>query len=146
VNRIRKWWKPVLAVALGVVALQLGVSLLLRTARVRSFLTRQLQSAFGRPVEVREFSASIFPTPQLDAYAITVGEDLAFGNEYFLRADRLSASLRWTGLLRGRFELGTLQLDRPSLILVRSDAGQWNLERWLPQAKTSTFTSSAAGP
>jgi hypothetical protein len=146
VNRIRKWWKPVLAVVLGVVALQLGVSLLVRTARVRSFLTRQLQSAFGRPVEVREFSASIFPTPQLDAYAITVGEDLAFGNEYFLRADRLSASLRWTGLLRGRFELGTLQLDRPSLILVRSDAGQWNLERWLPQAKASTLMAGAAAP
>ena len=143
-NRIRKWWKPILAVVLGAVALQLGVSLLVRTARVRSFLTRQLQSAFGRPVEVREFSASIFPAPQVDAYAISVGEDPAFGNEYFLRADRLSASLRWRGLVRGRFELGTLQLDRPSLILVRSDAGQWNLERWLPQAKTSTLSSSAA--
>ena len=106
-----------LAVVLAAIALQFAASLLVRTVRVRAFLTRQLQGAFGRPVEVREFSASFFPTPQLDAYAISVGEDPAFGNEYFLRADRLSAGLRWSGFLRGRFELGTLQLDGPSLVL-----------------------------
>src|SRR5215470_915334 len=144
VNRIRKWWKAVLAVILAAIALQFAASLLVRTARVKAFLTRQLQGSFGRPVEVRQFSASFFPTPQLDAYAISVGEDQAFGNEYFMRADRLSAGLRWSGFLRGRFELGTLQLDRPSLILVRSEEGQWNLERWLPQAKASTLSSSAA--
>lgn len=116
------------------IALQFGVSLTVRTARVRSFVIRQLEKSFGRPVEIRELSASLFPTPQLDAYGISVGEDAPFGNEYFLRADRLSAALRWGGLLRGQFDLGTLQLERPSLILVRSREGQWNLERWLPAA------------
>jgi uncharacterized protein involved in outer membrane biogenesis len=94
-------------------------------------------------VEVRQFSASLFPSPQLDAYGVSVGEDPAFGQEYFLRAERLSAGLRWIGLLRGRFELGTLQLERPSLILVRDKEGRWNLERWLPTA-TMTRTASAA--
>jgi len=134
VNRIRKWWKPVLAVILTAIALQFGVSLAVKTARVRLFVTRQLEKSFGRPVEIRQLSASFFPTPQLDAYGISVGEDTSFGNEYFLRADRLSAGLRWRGLLLGRFDLGTLRLDRPSLILVRNDEGQWNLERWLPAA------------
>ena len=68
---------------LAALVLQGAASLLVRSAGVRAFLTRQLQGAFGRPVEVREFSASFFPTPQLDAYAIYVGEDPAFGNEYF---------------------------------------------------------------
>lgn len=99
---------------------------------MRAFLIRQLEDAFGRPVEVRKFSVSLFPTPQIDAYSISVGEDPSFGNEYFLRAERLSAGLRWTGVLAGRFELGTLQLNRPSLILVRDGEGRWNLERWLP--------------
>jgi uncharacterized protein involved in outer membrane biogenesis len=144
VNRIRKWWKPVVAVVLAVIALQFATSLLVRTARVHAFLTRQLQGAFGRPVEVRKFSAGFFPTPQLDAYAISVSEDPAFGNEYFLRADRLSAGLRWSGLLRGRFELGTLQLDGPSLVLVRNAAAQWNLERWLPAAGAEAKATSSA--
>ena len=133
-----------LAVVLAAIALQFAVSLLVRTTRVRAFLTRQLQGAFGRPVDVQQFSASFFPTPQLDAYAISVGEDPAFGNEYFLRADRLSAGLRWSGFLRGRFELGTLQLDGPSLVLVRNDRAQWNLERWLPAAGAESRGAGAA--
>ena len=144
VNRIRKWWKPLVAVALAALALQFGVSLLVRTTRLKLFLTRQLERSFGRPVAVREFSASLFPAPQLDAFAISVAEDPAFGDEYFLRADRLSASLRWWGLLRGRFELGTLQLDRPSLILVRNAEAQWNLERWLPAASSEARTMGFA--
>jgi hypothetical protein len=137
VNRIRKWWKLGIAFLLALIAMQVAVALLVRTARARAFLTRQLESSFGRAVDVRTYSASLFPSPQLDAYGITVGEDPAFGHEYFLRAERLSAGLRWMGLLRGRFELGTLQLERPSLILVHNTDGRWNLERWLPAATPS---------
>jgi hypothetical protein len=140
VNRIRKWWKLGIALLLASVAMQVSVSLLVRTARVHAFLTRQLESSFGRAVDVRVYSASLFPNPRLDAYGITVGEDPAFGHEYFLRADRLSAGLRWLGLLRGRFELGTLRLERPSLILAHASDGRWNLERWLPAALVSPQT------
>src|SRR5215470_10078147 len=97
VNKLRKWWKLGVTLLLILVALQVGVGLLAHTARVRSFLTRQLETSFGRTVEVRSYSMSLFPTPQLDAKGITVGEDPAFGHEYFLRADRLSAGLRWRG-------------------------------------------------
>ncbi|HLZ13800.1 MAG TPA: AsmA family protein [Candidatus Acidoferrum sp.] len=121
-----------MALVLAVFALQLGVNLVLRTHRVHDAMIARLQRTFGRPVEVRSFSASLLPLPSLDADGITVGEDSAFGNEYFLRADRLSARLRLFGLLTGRFEFGTLSLDRPSLILVKNADGRWNLERWLP--------------
>jgi hypothetical protein len=144
VKRIRKWWKLGVALLLAFIAMQLGVSLLVRTARARAFLTRQLESSLGRNVDVRVYSATLFPSPQLDAYGITVGEDPGFGNEYFLRADRLSADLRWLGLLRGRFELGTLKLERPSLILVRNSDGRWNLERWLPATLISPQIGAVA--
>ena len=147
-NRLRKWWKPGLLILLVVIAAQVGVSLLVRTASARAFLTRQLEISFGRAVDVRQYSASLFPSPQLDADGITVYEDPDFGHEYFLRADRLSAGLRWLGFLRGRFELGTLELERPSLIFSRDQEGRWNLERWLPAAtpasRVAGGTSSAA--
>ena len=134
-------------VLLAIIALQAGASLLVRTARAKVFLTHQLEISFGRSVDVRGYSASLFPSPQLDADGITVYEDPSFGHEYFLRADRLSAGLRWTGLLRGRFELGTLQLERPSLIFSRDQGGRWNLERWLPAATPSQRSGAAsAGP
>jgi hypothetical protein len=144
VNRLRKWWKPGLVILLAIIAMQAAVFLLVRTARAKAFLTRQLEISFGRAVDVREYSASLFPSPQLDADGITVYEDPSFGHEYFLRADRLSAGLRWKGFLRGRFELGTLALERPSLIFSRDREGRWNLERWLPTATSATRAGGAA--
>src|SRR5208282_5982466 len=111
-------------------------SLLVRTHRVHGYLVAHLERAFGRQVEVVSFDARILPSPRLDANGVTVGEDPSFGHEYFLRAEHLSAGLRWMGLLHGHFEFGTMSLNKPSLILVRNVEGRWNLERWLPPAKT----------
>ena len=137
-GKLRKWWKAGLATVLAVVALQVAVSFLVRTHRVHAYLTAHLERAFGRPVEVSRFAARIFPSPQLYADGVTVGEDPGFGYEYFLRAEHLSAGLRWTGLFGGHFEFGTLSFSRPSLILVRNFEGRWNLERWLPPAKNAS--------
>ena len=113
------FWRLLLAV-------QAGVSLLLRTHRMRGYLVAHLESAFGRPVEAGRFSVQILPIPELDVEAVTIGEDPAFGNEYFLRAEHMTARLRWLGLLRGHFEFGTMSFSRPSLILVRN--ADWALE------------------
>jgi hypothetical protein len=146
-SKLQKWWKPALLIVALVIALQAGVSLLARTHRVHAYLVAQLERAFGRQVEVMNFNARILPSPQLDANGVTVGEDPSFGHEYFLRAERLSAGLRWRGLLRGHFEFGTMSLNKPSLILVRNAEGRWNLERWLPPAKSSAVPSAAVfGP
>jgi hypothetical protein len=133
--RLQKWWKPALVMVVLVIGLQAGVSILVRTHRVHAYLVANLERAFGRPVEVGGFDARILPSPQLNANDVTVGEDPAFGHEYFLRAERLTAGLRWMGLLRGHFEFGTMSLNKPSLILVWNAEGRWNLERWLPPAK-----------
>src|ERR1700720_2580557 len=123
---LRKWWKPTLAIIVSLIALQAGVLLLVRTSRVHGYLVAQLARAFGRPVEVGTFDVQILPRPQLDANNVTVGEDPGFGYGYFFRAERLSAGLRWWGLLRGHFEFGTMSLSKPSLILVRNAEGRWN--------------------
>src|ERR1700751_1528576 len=120
---LRRWWKlAVLLIALLIVA-QASASVLVRTRPVREYLTAHLASAFGRPVEVAYFDVQLLPDPRLGAFRVTIGEDPAFGNEYFLRAERLTAGLRWLGFLRGHFEFGTLSLVRPSLILVRNSSG-----------------------
>src|SRR5438445_569457 len=135
-KKLQKWWRPALAIVGIVIALQVSVSLLVRTNRGHAYLIAHLERAFGRQVEVESFDARILPRPQLDANGVTVGEDPSFGYEYFLRAENLSTNLRLLGLLRGHFEFGTMALNKPSLILVRNSEGRWNLERWLPPAKT----------
>jgi uncharacterized protein involved in outer membrane biogenesis len=144
---LRKWWKPALALVILLIALQAGVSLLARTHRVHAYLVGHLERAFGRPVEVGSFDVRLLPSLQLNAERVTVGEDPAFGYEYFLRAEHLSAGLRWMGLLRGHFEFGTMSLSKPSLVLVRNAEGRWNLERWLPPARVSSGqTTRGYGP
>src|SRR6266849_103332 len=139
---LQKWWKLALAMVCTVIALQAGVSLIARTRRVHAYLVAHLERAFGRQVQVESFGARILPSLRLDASGVSVGEDPSFGQEYFLRAEHLSAGLRWTGLLRGHFEFGTMSLSKPSLILVRNSEGRWNLERWLPPPKTSAVQSA----
>src|SRR6266852_778023 len=141
-TKLQKWWKPALVIVVLIIVLQAGASLLTRTHRVHAYLIAHLERAFGRQVEVVSFDARILPRPQLDANGVSVGEDPSFGHEYFLRAERLSAGLRWTGLLKGHFEFGTMSLNKPSLILVRNLEGRWNLEEWLPPPKTEALQSS----
>jgi len=141
--RLRKYRGIALLILVLLIAIQVGVSFLVRTHRMRGYLIAHLESAFGRPVEVSGFSMQILPIPELDVDAITVGEDPAFGHEYFLRAEHMTASFRWLGLLRGHFEFGTMSLTRPSLILVRNAAGRWNLEGWLPAARPTPVGPSS---
>src|SRR6266852_5327491 len=133
-NRAGKIGRVALVIVVLAIAAQVGASLLLKTKRMRSYLIAHLEQAFGRPVEVKEFSVKIVPMPRIDAEGVTIGEDPSFGREYFLRAEHMTASLRWMGLLRGQFEFGTMSLTRSSLILVRNAEGRWNLEGWLPPA------------
>jgi uncharacterized protein involved in outer membrane biogenesis len=141
--RLRRYGGIALAVLVALLVLQVGVSLLVRTHRVRGYLLAHLESAFGRPVQAGRFSMQILPIPELEVDEITIGEDPAFGNEYFLRADQMTAGFRWLGLLRGHIEFGTMSFTRPSLILVRNAEGRWNLEGWLPPARPA---STAGGP
>ena len=110
-------------------------------------LLARLAKSFGRPVEVGHFAFSLLGGPTLEADSVSVAEDPHFGQEYFLRADQLTAGLRWAALLRGRVEFGSLLLTRPSLNLVHNPDGHWNIESWLPPAGGPVgLAGSAAGP
>jgi hypothetical protein len=140
-RRLSKYGGTAVLLLVAMFAVQAGVSLLVRTHRMQEYLVAHLERAFGRPVEVGRFSVQVLPMPELDVDAVTIGEDPTFGNEYFLRADHMTARLRWLGLFRGHFEFGTMSFTRPSLILVRNSDAQWNLERWLPP----TLAAAAQG-
>lgn len=139
-TRLIRW------LALGVfcvIAASWCISLALEGGWLRRSLETRLAAAFGRPVEVGRFKFAILGGPQLEADSVTVGEDPQFGQEYFLRAEQLTASMRWAALLRGRLEFDRIFLSRPSLNLVRSADGTWNYETWLPPPSKQVLPQSA---
>ena len=144
--RKRKWLRWILSLALVLVVASASFSRALRTDAARRYLIAHLAASFGRPVEVARFDFSLLDGARLEAQSVTVSEDLHFGNEYFLRADTLTAGLRWSSLLSGRFEFGTLSLSRPSLNLTRDADGRWNIERWLPPASPAGSRPGFVGP
>src|SRR6202030_3161904 len=147
VTNLRNSWRIALWVTAILVGAQIAASISVRTTRVHNYFSERLEEAFGRPVQVKHFNIEILPSPRIYASGVTVGEDPAFGYEYFLRAEQLTAGLPWSGFLHGRFEFGTLSLSQPSLTLVRNREGRWNLEDWLPPAKrTGVVTSPVYGP
>src|SRR5207245_982087 len=130
------WWLALPIVC--IVVASWSFSLALRGGWLRRSISARLAATFGRPVEVAHFGFTILGGPKFEADSVTVAEDARLGQEYFLRADRLTASLRWAALLHGRMEFDRLSLSRPSLNLVRSSDGKWNVETWLPPANTQT--------
>jgi AsmA-like C-terminal region/AsmA family len=130
------WWLALPII--GILLASWSFSFALEGGWLSRSLSARLAASFGRPVAVAHFGFTLFGGPQFEADSVTVAEDPRFGQEYFLRAERLTARLRWAALLHGRMEFDRLSLSRPSLNLVRSASGQWNVETWLPPANAPT--------
>jgi uncharacterized protein involved in outer membrane biogenesis len=143
----RSWaWLPkgvVLLLAFFWLA-SVGISLLITHTRLQRRITGRLENVFGRHVEVGRYDFSLWRGPTLEAQSVTFAEDPRFGYEYFLRAESLTVRLRWQSLLRGHMELGRVSLTRPSLNLVRNEAGDWNLAEWLPRPAAPPSSAAAS--
>lgn len=131
----RRRIRIVLIIVAALLLADYGISITLRSGWLHRSLILKLEAAFGRNVEVSSFSFSLLEGPRLEANYVTVSEDPRFGQEYFLRADQVAVSPRWSALLRGKFEPVALSITRPSLNLVRLPNGEWNLESWLPRPR-----------
>src|SRR5208283_740624 len=94
----------------------------------RKRVTDDLSRALGRGVAVSNIELKLLPRPGLVLSNFVVAEDPGYGAEPMLRAGTVTAYIRLTSLWRGRLEIGTLDLDNPSLNLVRRSDGHWNLE------------------
>jgi hypothetical protein len=142
----RKWLRAVLIGVAALLVASFVFSRVLRAGGSRRYLIAHLAASFGRPVDVSWFDFSLLDGARIEAHLVTVSDDPRFGNEYFLRADTLTAGLGWTALLTGRFEFGSVSLSRPSLNLVRDPEGHWNIERWLPPASPPGARPGFVGP
>lgn len=142
----RKWLRAILIGGVLLLAASFGFSRALRAGAARRYLIAHLAASFGRPVEVSWFDFSLLDGARIEAHLVSVSDDPQFGNEYFLRADTLTAGLRWTALFAGRFEFGSVSLLRPSLNLGRDAEGHWNIERWLPPASQPMARPGFVGP
>jgi AsmA protein len=100
----------------------------INVSRYRRRAADAISRALGREVSVSNIELMLLPRPGLVLSNFVVTDDPSYGAEPMLRSATVTAYIRFTSLWRGRLEIGTLNLDNPSLNLVRRPDGHWNLE------------------
>jgi hypothetical protein len=95
--------------------------------KLRSRIAGSIGSALGRRVELSNVSLHFLPRPGFDLEGLVIYDDPAFSAEPMIRAQQVSAAIRFSSLLRGRLEIARLSATEPSINLVRNHEGHWNL-------------------
>jgi hypothetical protein len=124
VLRLLLSWRGIVAIAALIVIL-----VLFRPSvyRLHTRIAGSIGSALGRRVEIDNVRLRILPQPGFDLEGLVIYDDPAFSPEPMMRAQAVSAAIRLRSLLRGRIEIATLSATEPSINLVRSPGGRWNL-------------------
>ena len=95
--------------------------------KLRNRIAGSIGSALGRRVTLDNVSLHFLPRPGFDLEGLVIYDDPAFSAEPMIRAQEVSAAIRFRSLFRGRLEIATLSANEPSINLVRNHEGRWNL-------------------
>jgi AsmA protein len=137
-------------VVLLVVVLLAVVPPLISINRYQRRVASSISGSLGRPVHFDNLTMHLLPLPGITIENFVVGESPEFGAEPVMRAQNVEARLRVGSIFRRRIEVSSINLESPSINLVRRRAdGAWNLQGILMQASQMNSAPTAqakAGP
>ncbi|RZU42323.1 AsmA family protein [Edaphobacter modestus] len=117
-----------------IVLLLIFVPPLVNIGRYQRRIATSIGDSLGRPVHLDRISLTLFPLPGFTIENLVVGENPAFGVEPIIRANSVRATLRIPSLWRRQVEFSTISFTDPSVNLVHTADGKWNIEGILLQA------------
>jgi len=85
-----------------------------------------IEQALGRRVDVGEVHLRLIPTPSIQISKLRVSDSQSFAGNTFFAAHQLQLKLNFLPLLRGRFEVTELVLDKPVFNLLKQPDGTFN--------------------
>ena len=110
----------------------------------RGIIASRLEAALGRKVTLGKVRLGLLP-PALHLYDPEIAERLGFPGTAFSTAEGMRARVRLLPLLRGRLEVPSVELDEPTVHLVKNRRGQWNFAT-LGQTKGKSKGQSKGKP
>jgi hypothetical protein len=122
---------------------------LINVSRFQHRIATSISDSLGRPVHLDKVSLNLLPFPGFTFENFVVDEDPAFGSEPIIRANSVRATLRISSLWRKRVEFSTISFTEPSVNLVHTAAGKWNLQSILLHAAhidAAPTSQRSAGP
>ncbi len=88
-------------------------------------IVARLEGALHRKVKLGAIALSVFP-PKLTVGDVEIGEDSAFGTAPFVTAKSLEVHVNMMPLLSRQLEVTSLQMDEPTIRLIKNKGGEWN--------------------
>ena len=122
------------ACATLVLLLLLFLPPLISVNRYQRRIASSISASLGRPVHLDRVTLNLLPLPGFTLENFVVDEDPAFGSEPVIRANSVRATLRISSLWRRRVEFSTISFADPSVNLVHTSNGKWNLDSILLHA------------
>ena len=123
--------KKRIAIAVGVVVALLVVvviaaALFVDVNRYRGLVQTQLEQQLQRKITLGTMSLGLIPL-RFQAADTVIADDPQFGGQQpFLRAGSLDVRVGLLSLLRGNVSVSALDLQRPTVELIKNKQGTWN--------------------
>ena len=118
-------------IGVGIVIVVLVAALLIFAAtfdvnKYRGTIQTELEKRLGRNVALGDMRLSVFP-PRFRVQNLAIADDPAFNNDApFVKAQELDVSVRLLPLFHKQVEVDSLELQRPSVNLIKNSSGIWN--------------------
>ena len=122
---------------LALFALVLVVPHFIDLGRFKATYLPLVEDALGRRVDVGEVHLSLVPTPSIQISKLRVSDSQAFADNTFFAAQQVQLKLKFLPLLRGRFEVTELVLDKPMFNLLKQPDGSFNYSDLATKKKTA---------
>ena len=110
----------------------------LRADAFRPRIQAALEAALNRPVHIGAVHLNLFTGPGFTVDDVLIDDDPAAGIEPFAHVESLQARIRWTSLFAGNLAFSSLRLDTPSVNVVRTPSGPWNIQPLLDHRAQSS--------
>jgi uncharacterized protein involved in outer membrane biogenesis len=120
-----------LGIAIGIVLTLAIVAAVIFVAtfdvnRYRGAIQSQLERRLARKVTLGDMNLGLFP-PRFRVQNLAIADDPAFSTQKpFVQTQLLDVSVRLFPLFRGNVEIDSLDLQRPSIELIKNRQGIWN--------------------
>ena len=136
--------KVLIAIAVIVVVVIAGAAIFVATFDVNKYrgtIQAQLQQHLGRPVQLGDMHLKLFP-PSITVQNLAIADDPRFSSDApFVKAKELDVAVKLFPLLHKDVQIESLNLEQPTVNLIKNKASQWNFASIGTGSKSSDSSS-----
>lgn len=127
-RRIPRWARIVLIVIAVLLVIGLAAPYFLDANKYRDQIIAAIEKETGRKAEIGNIEARLIPTIGIVIESVSIGNPPNFAPGNLLEVESIRGSLAWMPLLRGVFQLSSIELVNPKIVLLEDARGRNNYD------------------